>query len=125
MYDLDLSLHFQIISYVYHTNANVEIIACIVRLVSVFQFVTDQLFIIVEYCAYGSLKSYLQSCRCNGEVTESGCIIYKVQNESGKLESADDVTSTPYEAPMSSHAEDEDEETGHQRHDRHFAEEDL
>ena len=64
----------------------------------------------MEYCAYGSLKSYLQSCRCNGEVTESGCIIYKVQNESGKLESADDVTSTPYEAPMSSHQPDSESE---------------
>ena len=48
--------------------------------------VSEQFYLIVEYCANGSLKSYLENCRVNGEVTENGCIIYKVQSGSGYLE---------------------------------------
>ena len=63
-----------------------------------FLVLLDQLYLIVEYCANGSLRSYLQSCRCNGEVTESGCIIYKVQNDSGQLEAVNDVVNGAYES---------------------------
>ena len=48
--------------------------------------VSEQFYLVVEYCANGSLKSYLENCRVNGEVTENGCIIYKVQSGSGYLE---------------------------------------
>ena len=54
--------------------------------------------VIVEFCAKGSLKSYLQSCRCNGEVTETGCIIYKIQNDSGALEDVDETYTTPIQS---------------------------
>lgn len=53
------------------------------------------------------MKSYLQSCRINGEVTETGCIIYKTQNSSGYLQESSghlhsNLDEDSYQIPVSS-----------------------
>ena len=58
---------------------------------------------IVEYCKHGSLKTYLLNCRCQGEVTESGCVIYKQHNSLGTLVPASESqATTPIGSPRHS-----------------------